>query len=71
MTLVRLLTVHFFKVVLPINITKASKSCRIFLFDKNLYDDDDFLPSSVIDCQSPDYAPHEERSTYLLQKVLI
>lgn len=51
----------FLKVMTPINITKAFKACGIFPFDRNLFDDDDFLPSSVTDRPCTDCAPREER----------
>lgn len=52
----------FLKVMTPTNITKSFKACGIFPFDRNLFDDEDFLPSSVTDRPCPDCAPRQETS---------
>lgn len=52
----------FLKVMTPVNITKAFKACGIYPFDRNLFDDEDFLPSSVTDRPCPDCEPREEMS---------
>ena len=51
----------FLKAMTPVNITKSFKACGIFPFDRNIFDDKDFLPSSVTDRPCPDCAPREER----------
>lgn len=41
------------KVMTTVNITKTFKACGIFPFNRNLFDDDDFLPSSVTNRPDP------------------
>nr|CAI5851175.1 unnamed protein product [Callosobruchus analis] len=50
----------FFKVMTPSNITNAFKKCGIFPFDRFVYNDDDFLPSSVTDRPCTDCSIREE-----------
>lgn len=44
----------FVKAMTPVNIINAFKKTGIFPFDRNLFTDDDFLPSSVTDRLCPD-----------------
>lgn len=46
-----------------VNIIKSFQACGTIPFDRNLFDGDDFLPSSVTDCPCPDWASREEVST--------
>lgn len=52
--------VAFHKVMTPSNITNAFKKCGIFPFDRELFDDLDFLPSSVTDRPCPDCEARED-----------
>lgn len=58
-TTIRLLVV-LFEVRTIVNILKVLNACGIFPFDRNLFDDDDFVPLSVTDHPCPDYAPREK-----------
>lgn len=51
-----LIGIAFQKVMTPKNITNSFAKCGIFPFDRHIYADDDFLPSSVTDRPCPDCA---------------
>ena len=46
--------IAFLKSMTPANILNAFKKCGIFPFDRNLFNDDDFMPSMVTDRPCPD-----------------
>ncbi|CAH1973322.1 unnamed protein product [Acanthoscelides obtectus] len=52
----------FLKAMTPTNITRAFAKCGIYPFDRNLFTDEDFLPSTVTDRPGPcsDCLPREE-----------
>lgn len=53
--------IAFQKAMTPVNISKAFKKCGIYPFDKFIFTEEDFLPSSVTDRPCPD-APHTSSS---------
>lgn len=48
----------FMKAMTPSNIMQSFKKCGIYPFDKNIFSDEDFLPSSITDRQNPDSQLH-------------
>nr|XP_023024975.1 uncharacterized protein LOC111513047 [Leptinotarsa decemlineata] len=55
----------FLKVMTPCNITNAFRKCGIFPFDKLIFSDNDFLPSTVTDRPCPECSPREEAVFHL------
>lgn len=55
----------FLKSMLPSNITSAFKKCGIYPYNRNIFTEVDFLPSSVTDRPAPDPASAEDDSTHL------
>lgn len=56
--------IAFQKAMTPLNITKSFAKCGIYPFDRLIFTDEDFLPSSVTDRPCPDCAPREEGLGY-------